>query len=81
MLNNEKPLERLVGGYSNTAIFRTVGFVGDSLSSGEFEVKNKNGAFEKRKVTIGIETPEYIEIVEGINEGETVRMKNPDFKE
>ena len=39
----EKPLDRLVGGYSRTAIFRTVAFIGDSLSSGEFEVKKKNG--------------------------------------
>ena len=39
----EKPLENLVGGYSNTAIFRTIGFVGDSLSSGEFETINLEG--------------------------------------
>lgn len=39
----EKPLERLVGGYSNTAIFRKVAFVGDSLSSGEFEIINSEG--------------------------------------
>ena len=39
----EKPLDRLVGGYSRTAIFRTVAFIGDSLSSGEFEVKNHEG--------------------------------------
>ena len=34
---NEKPLDNLVtdGGYAS--IFRTVAFVGDSLSSGEFE--------------------------------------------
>ena len=34
---NEKPLDRLVESYSNTGIFRTMAFVGDSLSSGEFE--------------------------------------------
>ena len=34
---NEKPLDRLVEGYSNTAMFRKIAFVGDSLSSGEFE--------------------------------------------
>lgn len=39
----EMPLERLVGGYSNTAIFRTIGFIGDSLSSGEFEITNHDG--------------------------------------
>ena len=40
---NEKPLDRLVEGYSNTAVFRTVGFIGDSLSSGEFESRNEEG--------------------------------------
>ena len=39
----EKPLENLVGGYSNTAIFRTMAFIGDSLSSGEFETVDKEG--------------------------------------
>ncbi len=39
----EKPLERLVGGYSYTSIFRTIAFVGDSLSSGEFEIVNSEG--------------------------------------
>lgn len=34
---NEKPLDRFPEGISNTAIFRTIAFVGDSLSSGEFE--------------------------------------------
>lgn len=33
----EKPLDRIVGGYSNTSIFRKIAFIGDSLSSGEFE--------------------------------------------
>lgn len=40
---DEKPLDRLVEGYSNTAIFRTMAFVGDSLSSGEFETVGKEG--------------------------------------
>ncbi|MBQ6789136.1 MAG: SGNH/GDSL hydrolase family protein [Clostridia bacterium] len=40
----EKPLDRLVEGYSNTSIFRKMAFIGDSLSSGEFEthVEGKN---------------------------------------
>lgn len=40
---NEMPLDNLVEGYSNTAIFRTIGFVGDSMSSGEFEACDANG--------------------------------------
>lgn len=40
---NEKPLDKLVEGYSNTSIFRTMAFVGDSLSSGEFESRDKDG--------------------------------------
>ena len=42
-INGEQPLERLVddGGY--TAIFRTIGCIGDSLSSGEFESTNPEG--------------------------------------
>ncbi len=40
---NEKPLDRLVEGYSNTSIFRTIAFVGDSMSSGEFETRDENG--------------------------------------
>ena len=39
----EQPLEKLVEGYSYTSIFRTIAFVGDSLSSGEFETCDKNG--------------------------------------
>ncbi len=40
---NEKPLDRILenGGY--TSIFRTIGCVGDSLSSGEFEVIDNDG--------------------------------------
>ncbi len=37
LAENEQPLDRLIEGYSNTSIFRTMAFVGDSLSSGEFE--------------------------------------------
>lgn len=40
---DEKPLDRLVAGYSNTSIFRKIAFVGDSLSSGEFETVNNKG--------------------------------------
>ena len=39
---NEKPLDKLVDGYSNTSVFRTVAFIGDSLSSGEFETRGEN---------------------------------------
>lgn len=37
---DEKPLDSFVNGISNTAIFRRIGFIGDSLSSGEFESRN-----------------------------------------
>ena len=40
---NEQPLDRLVDGYSRTSIFRTIGFIGDSLSSGEFETRDAEG--------------------------------------
>ncbi len=40
---DEHPLDRLVDGYSNTAIFRRIAFIGDSLSSGEFETRDANG--------------------------------------
>ena len=43
ILPGEKPLERLVGEYSFTSIFRTIAFVGDSLSSGEFQVRDPDG--------------------------------------
>ena len=39
----EKPLDKLVEGYSYTSIFRTIAFVGDSLSSGEFETVDEQG--------------------------------------
>lgn len=40
---DEKPLDRLVDGYSHTSVFRTMAFIGDSLSSGEFETRNEKG--------------------------------------
>ena len=43
---NEKPLDKLVDGYSHTSVFRTMAFVGDSLSSGEFETCDENGKHE-----------------------------------
>ena len=42
-MTQEKPLENLVGAYSNTSIFRTIAFIGDSLSSGEFETVDPDG--------------------------------------
>ncbi|MBE6740615.1 MAG: SGNH/GDSL hydrolase family protein [Ruminococcaceae bacterium] len=42
-IENEQPLDRFVDGISNTAVFRKIAFVGDSLSSGEFESKDKDG--------------------------------------
>ena len=42
-IGDEKPLDRLVDGYSYTSIFRTIGFIGDSLSSGEFESLSDDG--------------------------------------
>lgn len=40
---NEKPLDNLVSGYSHTAVFRKIAFIGDSLSSGEFETCDNEG--------------------------------------
>ena len=40
---DEKPLDILVEGYSYTSIFRTIAFIGDSLSSGEFETRDEGG--------------------------------------
>lgn len=40
---DEKPLETLVNNGGYTAIFRRIGVVGDSLSSGEFESLDENG--------------------------------------
>ncbi|MBO5836663.1 MAG: SGNH/GDSL hydrolase family protein [Oscillospiraceae bacterium] len=42
-MEKEKPLDNLVEGYSFTSIFRKVAFIGDSLSSGEFVVIDKDG--------------------------------------
>lgn len=39
----EMPLDKLVEGYSNTSVFRTIAFIGDSLASGEFETLDANG--------------------------------------
>lgn len=39
----EKPLDKLADGISNTAIFRSIAFIGDSLSSGEFETVDSDG--------------------------------------
>lgn len=41
---DEKPLDRFPEGISNTAIFRTMAFVGDSLSSGEFVSRGKDNS-------------------------------------
>ena len=40
---DERPLDRLVEGYSRTSVFRRVAFIGDSLSSGEFETVDQDG--------------------------------------
>ena len=42
--DNEKPLENIINGYSFTSIFRKIAFVGDSMSSGEFELKDENNS-------------------------------------
>lgn len=42
-VQNRKPLENLVEGYSNTSVFHTMAFIGDSLSSGEFETVDADG--------------------------------------
>lgn len=42
-IEGEKPLEHLVTDGGFCSIFRTMGVVGDSLSSGEFESQNENG--------------------------------------
>ena len=41
---NEKPLDRLVADGGFVGIFRTICCIGDSLSSGEFEIIDKSGA-------------------------------------
>lgn len=40
---SEKPLAHIVEGYSHTSVFRKIAFVGDSLSSGEFETRDEAG--------------------------------------
>ena len=40
---NEKPLDHLVSGGGMSCILRTIGCVGDSLASGEFESLDENG--------------------------------------
>lgn len=40
---NEKPLENFANNGGYTAIFRKIGVIGDSLSSGEFESLDENG--------------------------------------
>ena len=44
LYGEEKPLDRLVQGYSRTSVFRTIAFIGDSLSSGEFETIKADGS-------------------------------------
>lgn len=39
----EKPLENIISTGGMTRIFRTIGCIGDSLSSGEFESRDKSG--------------------------------------
>lgn len=41
---NEKPLDYLVEDGGFTKVFRTIACIGDSLSSGEFQSKDENGA-------------------------------------
>ena len=42
---NEKPLDRLSRPYSYTSGFRTMAFIGDSLSSGEFQSLRADGTY------------------------------------
>lgn len=42
-IDKEKPLDNMVSDGGFTGIFRTIGCVGDSLASGEFESDNGNG--------------------------------------
>ena len=42
---NEKPLERLLPDGGFCGIFRTIGCIGDSLSSGEFQTRRSEDAF------------------------------------
>lgn len=40
---NEKPLDIIKSDGGFTSIFRTIAYIGDSLSSGEFHFKNDEG--------------------------------------
>lgn len=42
---NEKPLDNLAVNGGFCSIFRTIGCIGDSLSSGEFQTKNADGSW------------------------------------
>lgn len=42
-VSDEKPLDRIIDDGGLCGIFRTIGCIGDSLSSGEFESKNETG--------------------------------------
>lgn len=42
-ISDEKPLDRIVDDGGFAGIFRTIGCIGDSLSSGEFEAKKADG--------------------------------------
>lgn len=42
---DEKPLDRLLPDGGFCGIFRTIGCIGDSLSSGEFQLQTKNGGW------------------------------------
>ena len=42
---DEKPLDNIAVNGGFTRIFRTIGCIGDSLSSGEFQLKRRNGTF------------------------------------
>ena len=42
---NEKPLDTLVADGGFCAMFRTIGCVGDSLSSGEFQILHEDDKY------------------------------------
>ena len=46
---DEKPLDNLVEDGGFCGIFRTIGCIGDSLSSGEFESKDEEGRDKARE--------------------------------
>lgn len=43
-MENEQPFDWIVSGFSNTAIFRRIAFIGDTHSSGEFEALYDGGS-------------------------------------